>query len=128
MRKRFTTYIEEDSIAWIKRKALEREIKKGKKASAADILNELIEKEKAMNLTHKDLCFAHAATNGELDHSDLELESDGVKYLIRNTPSLSWDGESDWTDDDDYIDRIVKERVAANEYEVFADGEWQSAE
>ena len=45
MRKKFTTYIEEDSIAWIKREALEREVKEGKKVSAADILNELIEKE-----------------------------------------------------------------------------------
>lgn len=129
MRKKFTTYIKEESIAWLKQEALSQEIATGSRVSAADILNRLIEKEKAMNLTHKDLYFAHEATNGKLDHSDLELESDGVKYLIRNVPAPEgWDGESDWTDEDDYIDRVVKERVASKEYEVSVDGEWQSAE
>ena len=115
MRKKFTTYIEEESIAWLKQEALKREIATGSRVSAADILNCLIEKEKAMelNLTHQDLYFAHAATNGELDHSDLEFEVNGVKYLIRNAPAPEgWDGESDWTDDDDYIDRVAHQMPA----------------
>lgn len=48
MRKKFTTYIEEDSIAWLKQEALKQEIATGSKVSAADIINELIEKEKTM--------------------------------------------------------------------------------
>lgn len=48
MRKKFTTYIEEESIAWLKQEALKQEIATGSKVSAADIINELIEKEKLM--------------------------------------------------------------------------------
>lgn len=113
MRKKFTTYLEEEHVNWLKQEALKQEIATGSRVSAADILNRLIEKEKAMNLTHKDLYFAHAATNNDLAHSDLELESAGVKYLIRDVPAPEgWDGESDWTDDDDYIDQVAHQMTA----------------
>lgn len=45
MRKKFTTYLEEEHIAWLKRRATELEIEGGKKVTAADVLNNLIKKE-----------------------------------------------------------------------------------
>ena len=82
MRKKFTTYIEEESIAWLKREALKQEIATGRKVSAADIINSLIEKErKTMKLTHKNLTFAYEATNLDPACSDLEFEANGMKYI-----------------------------------------------
>lgn len=64
------------------------------------------------NLTHKNLRFAHSASNNSANFSDLEFEAYGVKYLIRDVPAPEgWDGESDWTDDDAYIDKVAKEAI-----------------
>ena len=66
-----------------------------------------------MKLTHKNLTFAYEATNLDPACSDLQLEADGAKYLIRDVPAPEgWDGESDWTDDDDYIDQVAHQMPA----------------
>lgn len=59
-------------------------------------------------MNYKNFYFAHAATNNRTDHSDLEFIVDGKSHIFTNIPAPEgWDGESDWTDDEEYVMKMV---------------------
>ncbi len=61
-------------------------------------------------MKYKDFYFAHTASNYRTDHSDLEFIVDGKSHIFQNVPAPEgWDGESDWTDDEEYVMKMVGE-------------------
>ncbi len=61
-------------------------------------------------MKYTDFYFAHTASNYRTDCSDLEFIVDGKSHFFPNIPAPEgWDGESDWTDDEEYVMKMVRE-------------------
>lgn len=61
-------------------------------------------------LTYKDFYFAHAASNNNPNYCDLQFSKDGKTYIFRNIEAPEdWNGSSDWTDNQDYIMKQIRE-------------------
>ena len=60
-------------------------------------------------ITYKNLQFAHSASNNDNNYSDLEFVKDGISHIFQNVEAPEdWDGESDWTEDEEYVMNAIK--------------------
>ena len=58
-----------------------------------------------------ELMESYTASNYDPNFTDLIFQDEeGNKLFFHNVPSPeNWDGESDWTDDEEYLEEILKD-------------------
>lgn len=116
MKKKFTTTLEEGAINWLKQRALEEEIRTGKKCSAADIIEELIKKEikKPMNQEIKEFIArvekAERWDDIEAQEYRKALEEVDLDYDAYDDHEIMWDDFLEAVDsmDDDSTMKSIK--------------------
>lgn len=82
-------------------------------------LEEPVIKEVDLNLTIRNFVFSYAGRLNRLSFADLRFIKDDLEIWFDDVPPpKDWDGNSDWTDDDDYVMSVVDEMLKKGEFEI----------